>query len=131
MGRDGSQARAGAALPKAAKPAALPMICLRDSILVFPPFQLALTMPLRQAWYHAWVADIQTELVGYISGPITTRTTHTVRRMDAGECSRFLAAENCDVTAGCATIACSIGGFTQDARYVSELGLVGQGHDCA
>ena len=44
MGRDGSQARAGAAPPKAAKPAAPVMMCLRDIMLVFPPsFEGSLT----------------------------------------------------------------------------------------
>jgi hypothetical protein len=112
MGRDGSQACAGAALPKAAKPAAPPMMCLRDSILVFPLFQLALIIPLRQGWCHAWITDTQTELVGDISWPITTHAAHTARRMDAGERSRFLAAENCDVTAGCTAFTCGLGKVT-------------------
>ena len=45
--------RAGAALPKAAKPAAPVMMCLRDSMLNVSPFQLALTIPLRQGSCHA------------------------------------------------------------------------------
>jgi hypothetical protein len=49
--------------------------------------------------------------------------TYAARRVDAGESSRLLAGDACDVTAGCAAVACRTDGIIDKAWVDKELAV--------